>query len=196
MNIFFKFCILIFFSYFVLFKYLEECIDYILKIEIMFFEKMVLKVRYGFFVNLSGRRGDNKVVDLQKENEVLVLKELIRGLGFNKIENVIVVIIKVVLVIQDVVNNFDKMFNIFDKKIYYKKCLFQDDVNCIFKEFIFVKILEKINGRKLENFYKIKVFFFIVDIIYFKDVVMKKVDRLRRGIVIFLFDSDDEFILE
>lgn len=196
MNIFFKFCILIFFSYFVLFKYLEECIDYILKIEIMFFEKMVLKVRYGFFVNLSGCRGDNKVVDLQKENEVLVLKELICGLGFNKIENVIVVIIKVVLVIQDVVNNFDKMFNIFDKKIYYKKCLFQDDVNCIFKEFIFVKIWEKINGRKLENFYKIKVFFFIVDIIYFKDVVMKKVERLRRGIVIFLFDSDDEFILE
>lgn len=196
MNIFFKFCILIFFSYFVLFKYLEECIDYILKIEIMFFEKMVLKVWYGFFVNLSGCRGDNKVVDLQKENEVLVLKELICGLGFNKIENVVVVIIKVVLVIQDVVNNFDKMFNICDKNIYYKKCLFQDDVNCIFKEFIFVKIWEKINGRKLENFYKIKVFFFIVDIIYFKDVVMKKVERLRRGIVIFLFDSDDEFILE
>lgn len=56
----------------------------------MFFKKMVLKVWYGFFVNLSGCRGDNKVVDLQKENEVLVLKELICGLGFNKIENVIV----------------------------------------------------------------------------------------------------------
>lgn len=192
MNISLKFCIPIFFSHSVLSKYLEECIDYILKTEIMLSEKMALKVRYGSFVNLSGRRGDNKAADLQKENEVLVLKELIRGLGSNKTENAIVAITKAAPVIQDVANNFDKMLNIPDKKTHHKKRSFQDDVNCILKELIPVKIWEKTNGRKLENFHKIKVSPFIVDIIHFKDVVMKKVERLRRGIVISSSDSDDE----
>lgn len=192
MNISLKFCIPIFFSHSVLSKYLEECIDYILKTEIMLSEKMALKVRYGSFVNLSGRRGDNKAAELQKENDVLVLKELIRGLGSNKTENAIIAITKAAPVIQDVVNNFDKMLNIRDKKTHHKKRSFQDDVNCILKELLPVKIWEKTNGRKLENFQKIKVSPFIVDIIHFKDVVMKKVDRLKRGIVISSSDSDDE----
>jgi hypothetical protein len=42
---------------------------------------MALKVRCASFVNLKGRQGKNKAADLQKENQVLVLKELIRGLG-------------------------------------------------------------------------------------------------------------------
>lgn len=37
---------------------------------------------------------------MYKENEVKLLKDLIRGLGIKKIENLIVVIFKVVLVIK------------------------------------------------------------------------------------------------
>lgn len=62
-NIILKFCIFIFFSYLILLKYFEECVDYILKIEVLFIEKLVMKVRYGSFVNLIGYKGENKVVD-------------------------------------------------------------------------------------------------------------------------------------
>lgn len=189
-NISLKFCIPIFFSHSVLSKYLEECIDYILKTEIMLSEKMALKVKYGSFVNLSGRRGDNKAADLQKENEVLVLKELIRGLGSNKTEKAIVTITKAAHVVQDVVGNFDRMLNIRDKKMHHKKRSFQEDVNCILKELLPLKIWERTNGRKLENFQKIKVSPFIVDIIHFNNVVMKKVERLKRGIIIIIPSSD------
>lgn len=119
MNIALKFCIPIFFSHSVLSKYLEECIDYILKTEIMLFEKMALKLRYGSFLNLSGCRGDNKAADLLKENEVLLLKELIRGLGSNKTEYAIIAITQAAQVIQDVVNNYDKMLNTCDKKTHH-----------------------------------------------------------------------------
>lgn len=34
-----------------------ECIDYVLKIEILLILKMVLKVRVVFFINLIGRLG-------------------------------------------------------------------------------------------------------------------------------------------
>ncbi|XP_062576937.1 uncharacterized protein LOC134238840 [Saccostrea cucullata] len=192
-NITLKFCIPIFFSHSVYSKYLEECIDYILKTEIMLSEKMAMKVRYGSFVNLSGRGGENKAADLQKENEVMVLKELIRGLGSNKTEKAIVTITKAAPVIQDVVCNFDRMLGLRDKKTHHKKRSFQDDVKCILKELLTLKIWEKTNGRQLENFPKIAMSPFAVDTIHFKDVVMKKVQRLKRGIVIpSPATSDDE----
>lgn len=108
-NITLKFCIPIFFSHSILSKYLEECVDYILKTEVLLTEKLAMKVRYGSFVNLTGHKGEKKAADLQKENEVLVLKELIRGLGSNKTEKAIDIITKAAPVIQDIVDNFDKM---------------------------------------------------------------------------------------
>ena len=49
----------------------------------------------------------NKAADLRKENQVLVLKELIGSLDSNKTENAItcITISKAALVIQDIVNN-------------------------------------------------------------------------------------------
>lgn len=91
--------ILFFYFYFVLLKYFIECIDYIFKIELILFLDVVLCVCVVLFVNVYGGEGKNKVVDMYKENEVKLLKDLIRGLGVNKIENLIVVIFKVVLVI-------------------------------------------------------------------------------------------------
>lgn len=108
-NITLKFCIPIFFSHSILSKYLEECVDYILKTEVLLTENLAMKVRYGSFVNLTGYKGEKKAADLQKENEVLVLKELIRGLGSNKTEKAIDIITKAAPVIQDIVDNFDKM---------------------------------------------------------------------------------------
>lgn len=56
--------IFFFYSYFVWFKYVVECIDYIFKIEVMLLKFIVMRVRFGSFVNLYGKKGGNKLVDM------------------------------------------------------------------------------------------------------------------------------------
>lgn len=46
---------------------------------------MSMKARAASFINKSGRIENNKPADMEKENQVKLLKELIRGLGSNKI---------------------------------------------------------------------------------------------------------------
>ncbi|XP_033729230.1 uncharacterized protein LOC117318339 [Pecten maximus] len=190
-NITLKFCIPIFFSHSVLSKYLEECIDYILKTEVMLTEKMAVKVRCGSFVNPTGHKGDNKAADLQKENEVKVLKELIRGLGSNKTENSIVAITKAAPVIDDIVGNFQEMLNIPVKKTHHRKRSFNDDVKCVLNTLIPLKVWTPQNGRKLENFRNIKKSPFDIDRGHFVEIVEKKVERLRKGISVPADDNSD-----
>lgn len=73
---------------------------------------------------------------MEKENEVRVLKDLIRGLGVNKIEYVIVIILKVVLVISEIVVNFGSSLKIKERGISYKK---RDDKGDLI---IFVNVLK------------------------------------------------------
>ena len=94
MNIILKQMIPFFYSHSVLSKYLTECVDYILKTEHTLSQKESIKVRSGSFVNVKGGQGENKAADLHKENEVKLLKDLIRGLGANKTENSINMITK------------------------------------------------------------------------------------------------------
>lgn len=53
-NVCLKIMIFLFYCYLELLKYLVECIDYIQKIEILFFIKMFMKVRVVLFINKSG----------------------------------------------------------------------------------------------------------------------------------------------
>uniref|UniRef100_K1PWV9 DUF6589 domain-containing protein n=1 Tax=Magallana gigas TaxID=29159 RepID=K1PWV9_MAGGI len=77
----------LFYSHSSLSKYMTECIDYVLKTETLLTPKMALKVRAASFINPTGRPGHNKAADIEKENQVKMLKDLIRGLGANKTEN-------------------------------------------------------------------------------------------------------------
>jgi hypothetical protein len=63
----------------------------------------------------------NKAADFQKENQVLVLKELIGSLGSNKTEHAIITVSKAALVIQDIVNNVDQMVNVESKQSSHTK---------------------------------------------------------------------------
>jgi hypothetical protein len=63
----------------------------------------------------------NKAADFQKENQVLVLKELIGSLGSNKTEPAIIKISKSAPVIQDIVNNVDQIVNVESKQSSHKK---------------------------------------------------------------------------
>lgn len=189
-NITLKFCIPIFFSHSILSKYLEECVDYILKTEVLLTEKLAMKVRYGSFVNLTGHKGENKAADLQKENEVLVLKELIRGLGSNKTEKAIDTITKAAPVIQDIVDNFDKMSNISHRNTHHRKRSSEGDIKCILKVIVPLKIWNYTEGRTLDSFKKIKKSPFDFERCQFKEVINRKIQRLKQGISV--PESSDE----
>ena len=66
-------------------KYFCECIDYIQKTEIILAEKMSMRVRAASFINKPGKLGRNKPADIEKENQVKLIKELIRSLGQTKL---------------------------------------------------------------------------------------------------------------
>ncbi|CAC5378816.1 unnamed protein product [Mytilus coruscus] len=166
-NINLKFCIPFFFSHSNLLKYMTECIDYILKTEIMLSEKMALKVRGGSFVNISGRKGENIAADLQKGNQVMVLKDLIRGLGSNKTENSIITISKAAPVVKQLCENVDTIL---------------DDVKEIVKELEPLKPWVKQTGRQLYSFKEIKKSPFSFEQSEFETSVTRTINRLKRNL--------------
>lgn len=75
-NIVLKMMIPCFYGHSVLSKYFVECIDFILKTEHLLEPKLALLVRTSSLVNPSGKTGQNKPEDLEKENQVKELKKL------------------------------------------------------------------------------------------------------------------------
>ena len=183
-NVHLKVCVPFFYSHSSLSKYMEECIDYILKTEVMLSEKLALKVRAGSFVNLTGRKGDNKAADMQKENEVLVLKDLIRGLGANKTEKAIVTISKAAPVIQSITDNVDSMLGIINKRTRHKRKSYNDDVTFLLNELNSLNIWHHQNNRQLNSFHGISRSPFSFVQSAFKQTIMRMVDRLKRGIAL------------
>ena len=59
---------------------------------------------------------EKKAADLQKENKVLVLKELIRKLGSDKTECAIINVTKAAPVIENIVHNIDNMVYVKNKQ--------------------------------------------------------------------------------
>lgn len=111
MNIILKQMIPFFYSHSASSNYLTECLDYILKTEHTLSPKESIKVRLGSFVNVKGEKGGNKAADLHKENEVKLVKDLIKGLGANKTENSIQMMTKSAPTLSAVDKNFDRMLN-------------------------------------------------------------------------------------
>ena len=103
-----------FYSHSSLSKYFTECVDFILKTEFTLPPHVAEMVRAAAFVNVHGGAGQNKAADLHKENEVKLVKDLIKGLSANKTEKSIVAISKAAPVIDDVTKNFDNMLKIND----------------------------------------------------------------------------------
>ena len=108
-NILLKLIIPYFYSHSPLSKYLVECIDYILKTEVMLSQHKSLLVRCASFVNMRGGAGKNVASDMEKEHQVKYLKDLIRGLGANKTESSIKLVCSAGPIVNEVVHNFDQM---------------------------------------------------------------------------------------
>ena len=69
-NISLKMMLPFFYSHSELSKYFDECVDYILKTEVVLPPGVAVQVRAASFVNLKGGVGNNKAADMHTENEV------------------------------------------------------------------------------------------------------------------------------
>lgn len=187
-NIILKTMIPFVYSHSALSKYFTECIDYILKTEIILPSDFALRVRAASFVNVHGGEGKNKAADMHKENEVKLLKDLIRGLGANKTENSIVVISKAAPVIQQIVQNYDNMLLI--KKVNYKKRSSEEDIQAM------IRVSKKnslwvCEQRSLNSFKCFEKSPFSFDQSLFRVTVKNTVKRLLRGIPVPPEDDHD-----
>lgn len=130
-NITLKFMVPLFYLHSSLSKYMTECIDFLLKTEVLLTPNMALKVRAAAFVNPTGRPRHNKAADIEKENEVKMLKDLILGLGANKTENTIVKISKVAPIIHSILDNLNVMTSTKDFHTNHKARPSADDIQHI-----------------------------------------------------------------
>ncbi|XP_067664403.1 uncharacterized protein [Haliotis asinina] len=189
-NITLKFMIPFFYSHSSLSKYMSECIDYILKTEIMLSSRMAMKVRAASFVNPTGRQGHNKAADMQKENQVLVLKGLIKGLGANKTEKSIVKISKVAPVVESISDNVVSLTKSADYHTSHRQRSSSDDIKEI------LSVLQTSNpwivtpGRQLKGFQGISQTPFSFNVQQMRNSIQTNVDRLKRGVV-FVPDDDE-----
>ncbi|XP_053388342.1 uncharacterized protein LOC128551493 [Mercenaria mercenaria] len=151
-----KIAIPFFFNHSPLSKYMVECIDFILKTEVLLPAKLSLQVRVASFVNPKGRQGKNKAADLQKENQVKEVKTLIRGLGANKTEQSVIKISAAAPVIKDIVQNFDSQIDFKEKSTSHKKRSEEEDLQCIIKVLRELRPFRTVPGRKLESFNDMK----------------------------------------
>ena len=93
-------------------KYFVECIDYILKTEVLLPPLLAMRCRLGSFVNPHGGAGNNKPADMQQENNILVLKDVIKGLGAGKTDKAIVRASLAAPVVDAITEQYKKMLGI------------------------------------------------------------------------------------
>lgn len=181
-NIVLKTMIPFFYSHSYLSKYLTECIDYILKTEIILPPDLALKVRAASFVNPFGGVGKNKAADLHKENQVKALKNLIKGLGANKTEKSIVAVTKAAPTIDNIVNNFDSMVNESTYKTTHKCRSRESDIQCLLKKLQEWRPWLQQENRILKVFSNIKKTPFNFDKQKFTQHLLFTANRLERDL--------------
>jgi hypothetical protein len=191
-NIILKMMIPFFYSHSTLSKYFVECVDFILKTEHLLTPQLALRVRAGSFVNPNGGAGKNKAADIQKENEVKMLKELIKGLGANKTEKSIIQISKAAPVISQVVDNFDQMTGIQNVKSTHKVLSRSEDIKVLLEKLQKLQLWKLKHGRFLSGFPDVAKSPFNFDVTKMKSQIMATAERLRLDIPDVSEISDDE----
>jgi hypothetical protein len=172
-----KMMIPFFYSHSKLSKYFVECIDYIIKTECILPSALALQVRAGSFVNPNGGRGKNKAADLQKENEVKLLKELIKGLGANKTENAIIKISQATPVFHEISANYDNMCGIKEIRTTHKARSSNEDIMLLLEK---IAVLDPwtVRERELNKYANFCKSPFNFDLPKFKEDVMRHANRL------------------
>ena len=182
-------------------NYAVECIDYILKTEVLLPEALALRTRLGSFVNPHGIPGGNKAADMQQENNILVLKDIIRGLGAGKTPKALGRASLAAPVMRDIVENYKSVLNVHTRQGRHRKKKNSDDVLAVLRVAKEQRLFDIVPGRgpqRLHNFRR-DPFHFIQR--HGKDGFRDHLDlitkRLQRGLDVEEHDeSDDEEVDE
>lgn len=110
-----------------------------------------MRVQLSSYVNPKGGKGKNKAADMEKENEVRVLKDLIRGLGANEIEHAILTITKAAPVISEIAANFGSSLKIKERGTSHKKRDDKGDLITLVNALKQKNIWNHVPGRELSN---------------------------------------------
>ena len=72
-------------------------------------EKDSVSVRLGAFVNTTGKSGHNKAADMQQENNIKMVKTVLRGLGAGKTDKAMERVSKSAPVLTSIADNLEVM---------------------------------------------------------------------------------------
>jgi hypothetical protein len=98
-------------------KYAIEAVNFLTKTELLLSEYESARVRLQSFVNTKGMPNHNKPTDMQQENNIKLVKTVIRGLGAGKSDKAMVRISKAAPVVADVCTKLQEELGIFTHKI-------------------------------------------------------------------------------
>jgi hypothetical protein len=85
-------------------KYAIECVNFLTKTECYLSEYDSVRVKLGLIVNRKGRPGKNKPADMQQENNIKLVKHVIRGLGAGKTDKAMMRVSKAAPVVSELVS--------------------------------------------------------------------------------------------
>ncbi len=133
-------------------NYAVECIDYILKCNVILSPKLAERVKFAFVVNTSGLPNKNKESDLMKENLNKLSKQLIKNLKANKSDSSIQRVTGSAKGLQDIVSNIDSSLNCTQASGKHKIPTMYTDVITVLNEFHRHKVSTFTPLRKLWSF--------------------------------------------
>lgn len=191
-NIALKMMIPYFYAHSPLSKYLVECIDYILKTEVLLSQQMSFNVRCASFINMSGGEGKNVASDMEKEHQVKYLKDLIRGLGSNKTEHSIEAVCMAGPVVVDVIENFDKITGYKNYKSTHKSRPIDKDFKVLSDHMHKLRPFNKIPGRCFEQFKSLPSNTLeSIETAKFNNDILVIAERLQRNLPIQVVETDN-----
>ena len=181
-NICIKMMIPFFYGYNTLSKYAVECIDYILKTELLLPAAHAIRCRLGSFCNPTGMPGDNKPADMQQENNILVLKDVIKGLGANKSEKAMVRASLAAPVADGMVQQYMRILGMHQKSGRRTKKSDDTDVLAVLELINASEPLEHTPGRRMVHYRGIKPSAFgSINKGGFLEYLTRTTGRLKRG---------------
>lgn len=162
-------------------KYAVECIDYILKSEVLLPESLSMRLRLSSFVNPHGLKGGNKPADMQQENNILVLKDIIKGLGAHKTNNAMERASAAAPVIAETVENHLSNLGCHIRRgLHFTKDK-SEDVKHLVDILGTVEPFEVVENRKMVPFSSFRRNPFSTISCEFQSHLLKIITRLRRG---------------
>ena len=186
-NIHLKMLIPFFYSHSKLSKYYEDCLDYILKTEILLTSRLAMRVRAASFVNPTGGSGRNKEHDKETELQVQRIKKVIKGLISQKSESNMVAVDKVAPVLVGISENFAEQVGKPEKHRKRKHRTAELDEKELGNYMRNLRPFKNKN-RNMASFTGSSNPFDKIVALEFKEYTLSVIERLKRGNVVFPYE--------